>query len=60
MLVITRKENEILLIGGDIKVIVLEVRGKQVRFGIEAPTAFSIVREEIKEQGAIKKAEKEK
>ena len=59
MLVITRKENEILLIGGDIKVIVLEVRGKQVRLGIEAPAEISIVRGEIEEQGPLEKGDEE-
>jgi carbon storage regulator len=59
MLVITRKENEMLLIGGDIKVIVLEVRGKQVRLGIEAPAGILIVRGEIEAQGSLEKGQKE-
>jgi carbon storage regulator len=57
-MLITRKENEILLIWGDIKVIVLEVGGKQVRFGIEAPTGISIVRGEVKERGLSRKLRK--
>jgi carbon storage regulator len=48
MLVITRKENEVLLIGENIKIMVLEVRGKQVRLGIEAPADIMVLRGEMK------------
>lgn len=47
MLVLTRKIGESFNIGDDIKVIIYNVRGKQVRIGIEAPKNVIIYREEI-------------
>jgi carbon storage regulator len=46
MLVITRKENEAILVGENIRIIVVKIRGKQVRLGIEAPPDLLILREE--------------
>ena len=37
MLVLTRQPGEVLYIGDDIKITLIEVRGKNVRFGIDAP-----------------------
>ncbi|MFN8025631.1 MAG: carbon storage regulator [Acidimicrobiia bacterium] len=45
MLVVTRSENQSVMIGTDIVVTVLEVRGDQVRIGIQAPREVSIQRE---------------
>lgn len=47
MLILTRKLGESITIGDDIKIQVLEVKGKQVRLGIEAPKKYTIHREEI-------------
>ncbi len=47
MLILTRKTGEGLFIGDDIRVTILEIRGKQIRLGIEAPTAIVVLREEI-------------
>ncbi|PCI29785.1 MAG: carbon storage regulator [SAR324 cluster bacterium] len=47
MLILTRKVGESITIGDDIKIQVLEVKGKQVRLGIQAPKKYSIHREEI-------------
>lgn len=47
MLVLTRRVNERIVIGGDITVTVLEVRGDQVRLGIDAPREVEVLREEI-------------
>lgn len=47
MLVLTRKPNQAINIGDDIVVTVLEVRGDQVRLGIEAPKHVPVQREEI-------------
>ena len=47
MLILTRKVGESITIGDDIKIQVLEIKGKQVRLGIQAPREFSIHREEI-------------
>ena len=47
MLVLTRKENESLIIDGDIKLTIISVKGGQVRIGIEAPKEVPIQREEL-------------
>ena len=47
MLVLTRKLGQRLMIGDDVVVTVLSVRGGQVRIGIEAPRSVSIRREEL-------------
>ena len=47
MLVLTRKLGEGVTIGEHIRVVVFEVKGKQVRLGIEAPTEMVVLREEI-------------
>ena len=47
MLILTRKIGESITIGDDIKIQVLEIKGKQVRLGIQAPKKYSIHREEI-------------
>jgi len=52
MLVLTRKKNEAVVINGRVRVTVLEVRGNQVRLGIEAPKDVSIRRSELKGSGA--------
>jgi carbon storage regulator len=50
MLVLTRRTGEKINIGDDIVVTVLEVRGNQVRIGIEAPRNVSVHRKEIYER----------
>lgn len=47
MLVLTRRTNESLVIGHDIVITVLEIRGDTVRLGIRAPRDVSVHREEI-------------
>lgn len=47
MLILTRKSGESINIGDDIIISILEVNGKSVRVGIEAPSSMSIHREEI-------------
>ena len=50
MLVLTRKVNQSIVIGDGIEVVVLEVRGEQVRIGIKAPRDVAVHRKEIYEQ----------
>lgn len=50
MLVLTRKVNQSIVIGDDIEVVVLEVRGEQIRLGIKAPRDVVVHRKEIYEQ----------
>ena len=47
MLVLSRKANEGIMIGHDIEVVILEVRGNNVRLGIKAPREISVVRTEL-------------
>ena len=47
MLILTRKRGESIYIGGRIKVTVVELKGNQVRIGIEAPQEERVYREEI-------------
>jgi len=47
MLVLSRKENERLVIGDNIVVTIIRVSGRTVRVGIEAPSQVSIRREEL-------------
>lgn len=49
MLVLARMENQRIRIGSDITVTVVEMAGKTVRLGIEAPNAVMILREELLE-----------
>jgi len=46
MLVLTRKLNEVIRIGPDITVQIVQIRGDQIRLGINAPKALRISREE--------------
>ena len=47
MLILTRRISEAVIIGDDVKITVLGVRGNQVRLGIDAPNDVSVHREEI-------------
>ena len=47
MLVLTRRANQSIMIGDDIVVTVLDVRGDQVRIGIKAPRSVDVHREEV-------------
>ena len=47
MLVLTRRANQRIMIGRDVVITVLEVRGDQVRLGIRAPRSVEVHREEV-------------
>jgi carbon storage regulator len=47
MLVLTRRVNERIIIGDDVEVTVVEIRGEQVKIGIEAPKDTKVYRKEI-------------
>jgi len=47
MLVLTRKRDESIMIGDEIRVTVVEVRGDQVKIGIDAPRSIPVHREEV-------------
>ena len=47
MLVLTRKSGEKIQIGDDISILIMEIKGKQVKLGIDAPSDVKVHREEI-------------
>lgn len=47
MLILTRRVGESLIIGDDVKITVLGVKGNQVRVGVDAPRDVAVHREEI-------------
>ncbi|MCL2244856.1 MAG: carbon storage regulator CsrA [Treponema sp.] len=47
MLILSRKINEKVIIGDDITVSIIEVRGDQVRIGIDAPKKVKVFRQEV-------------
>jgi carbon storage regulator len=50
MLILTRRPTETLVIGDDVTVTVLEIKGNQVRIGVNAPRNVAVHREEIFEK----------
>lgn len=49
MLVLTRKQNESIVINDVVKVTVIEIRGDKVRLGIDAPREIQVHRQEVYE-----------
>ncbi len=47
MLVLTRKLGERIQIGDDISILIMDIKGRQVKVGIEAPAFIKVHREEI-------------
>jgi carbon storage regulator len=47
MLILSRKVNEKIMIGEDISVSIIEVRGDQVRLGVDAPKTVKVFRQEV-------------
>ena len=50
MLALSRKPGESVIIGNDIEITILEVKGEQVKVGIKAPQSVGIYRKELFEQ----------
>ncbi|WP_299183145.1 carbon storage regulator CsrA [uncultured Neptuniibacter sp.] len=57
MLILTRRVGETLMVGDDVTVTVLGVKGNQVRIGVNAPKDVSVHREEIYQRIQREKAE---
>ena len=57
MLILTRRVGETVMIGDDVTVTVLGVKGNQVRIGVNAPKTVAVHREEIYER--IKREEQQ-
>ncbi|GHV67341.1 carbon storage regulator [Spirochaetia bacterium] len=47
MLILSRKVNEKIMIGDNISVSIIEIRGDQVRLGVDAPKAVKVFRQEV-------------
>lgn len=57
MLVLSRKKDEKIVIGDNVSIMIVEIRGDKVRLGIEAPREISVHRREVYD--AIKRKEAE-
>lgn len=53
MLVLSRKRNESIMIGEDVRVLILEITGNKVRLGIAAPPEVMVHRYEVAPEAAI-------
>jgi len=49
MLVLSRKEGENIKIGDNIVIRILDIKGKQIKIGVEAPTNILVLRGELEE-----------
>lgn len=58
MLILTRRVSEALIIGDDITITVLSIKGHQVRLGINAPKKVPVHREEIYQRIQMEKLDK--
>ncbi|MDR0312481.1 MAG: carbon storage regulator CsrA [Treponema sp.] len=47
MLILSRKVNEKIMIGDDVSVSIIEIRGDQVRLGVDAPKSVKVYRQEV-------------
>ena len=47
MLILSRKVDEKIMIGDDISISIIEIRGDQVRIGVDAPKAVKVFRQEV-------------
>ncbi len=49
MLILTRKKDEAIRVGDDIRIVLVQIKGGQVRLGIECPSHIRVLREELYE-----------
>ena len=50
MLVLSRKKNESIIIGDDIEIVIVDIKGEQVKVGVRAPKKISVHRAEVYEE----------
>ena len=58
MLVLSRQKDESIIIGDDVEITIVDVRGDKVRIGINAPRSTSVHRKEVYEAIQREKAQK--
>ena len=58
MLVLSRQKDESIIIGDDVEITIVDVRGDKVRLGINAPREISVHRKEVYEAIQREKAQK--
>ncbi len=56
MLVLSRRMGEEIVIGGEIRIKVVSVKGNQVRIGVSAPRSVSVDRQEVAERRVLDEA----
>ena len=64
MLILTRRSGEAVIVGDNVRIAVLDIRGNQVRLGVEAPREVTVHREVVyqrivEEQGSVTGDEEE-
>ena len=57
MLVLSRQRNESIMIGDDVEITIVDVRGDKVRLGITAPKTISVHRKEVYQRDTTGKGE---
>ena len=57
MLVLSRQEQEVIVIGSEVRLTVLSIKGNQVRIGIDAPKSVTVHRAEIYDRIKAEKIE---
>lgn len=50
MLVLSRKKNESIIIGDDVEIVIVDIKGDQVKIGIKAPKKVTVHRAEVYEE----------
>lgn len=50
MLVLSRKKNESIIIGDDIEIVIVDIKGDQVKIGVKAPKSVTVHRAEVYEE----------
>ena len=57
MLILARKHNESIMVGDDIEIVVLEIKGEQIKLGVKAPDNIRVYRGEVYKEIQIENRE---